>query len=605
MTETKEEPLGILTYVKAQKQGSGAAITVKFTPKYTGHVDRFKISPKLPHSFVFNPMTGIIQGVISNAEKCHPAVHYSVTASNSAGMSEAEVELLPANEILSPPLALRYPGVHNYAPGEKVIFFPNYQGGKPTIYTVTPPLPDGLKLNGVSGEIRGHVRDGRQSYVVEARNICGATSADIKFAVGTAPKNLSFTGMPLMFSSYQRVTLSPSLSGSGKTVAFVVNPPLPNGLKLDASAGVIDGHLGRITLNHLTTYVVSAKNSYGETSFTIKLPGKLVFMYPAVPHQFFVGDVVKLTPTYNGVRPAKFSILPALPKGLFINPSTGEITGEVNKRISGEMQNYAVTVTPEGGDETSEATTHFGINVPIVAAAAGNNWATPVYVVISLIVLGAVMYLIQLLRKKDDDRAAYTKLISAIEDTPREESVSKLPLVFQTRTGLQTVYATHKPLGLVYQKSRLPIKITNVTESHGKDIGVQVGWVLKSINNRELSGFGNFEDIYHIMHEEMCKLPGGVAMTWDIGDRRERTVWAMKKPLGIVFDKSLPITITTETPGHGYDIGIRKGWILKRVNYIDLTRKSTFEEADAVLLEEIDKMLDPQHITSHPQGFLP
>jgi hypothetical protein len=193
-----------------------------------------------------------------------------------------------------------------------------------------------------------------------------------------------------------------------------------------------------------------------------------------------------------------------------------------------------------------------------------------------------------------------------MEDTaPAGETVQRLLLVFETRTGLQTVYATHKPLGLVYQKSRLPIKITNVTESHGKDIGVQVGWVLKSINNRELSGFGNFEDIYHIMHEEMCKLPGGVAMTWDIGDRRERTVWAMKKPLGIVFDKSLPITITTETPGHGYDIGIRKGWILKRVNYIDLTRKSTFEEADAVLLEEIDKMLDPQHITSHPQGFLP
>jgi len=170
-----------------------------------------------------------------------------------------------------------------------------------------------------------------------------------------------------------------------------------------------------------------------------------------------------------------------------------------------------------------------------------------------------------------------------------------MPLVFETRNGEQTVYATHKPLGLVFQKGRLPIKITNVIESHGKDIGVQIGWILKSINDRDITGFGSFADVNHIMHEEICKLPGGVALTWDVGNGKEKTVWAMKKPLGLVFDKVLPIKITIDKFGHGYDIGVRKGWILKRVNYIDLTRRRTFQEADEILISEIDQMLDPGH----------
>merc|ERR1712185_880272 len=148
-----------------------------------------------------------------------------------------------------------------------------------------------------------------------------------------------------------------------------------------------------------------------------------------------------------------------------------------------------------------------------------------------------------------------------------------LPLTFQTGEKETTVYALRKPLGLVFEK-RQPIKINENKEGHGKDLGIRKGWILTHVNNVNVLSMP-FQEADDLLHAAINKLPGDhiIPMRWDTGDGQEITVFARRKPLGLVFERGvLPIKITMESRGHGKDLGIRVGWILKSINNIDVSR---------------------------------
>jgi len=165
------------------------------------------------------------------------------------------------------------------------------------------------------------------------------------------------------------------------------------------------------------------------------------------------------------------------------------------------------------------------------------------------------------------------------------------PITFDTGSGEEeTVWAYSKPLGLEYNKE-LPIKILVDKDGHGRDIGIKVGWIMKAVNGRDITQYEKYEDVLHVMREEVGKLPGGVPLTFIVGggnSTEEKTVWACRAPLGLKYHQDLPVTVSeVEDESHADELGIEVGWVLKSCNYKDVYNKANFAEVNKVLHEEM------------------
>jgi hypothetical protein len=68
-------------------------------------------------------------------------------------------------------------------------------------------------------------------------------------------------------------------------------------------------------------------------------------------------------------------------------------------------------------------------------------------------------------------------------------------------------------------------------------------------------------------------------MVWETPEG-ERTVYATRKPLGVEFHPNFPLTVKREPEGHGKELGVQVGWVLKLVNGVAVKPHS---ETDSVL----------------------
>lgn len=202
----------------------------------------------------------------------------------------------------------------------------------------------------------------------------------------------------------------------------------------------------------------------------------------------------------------------------------------------------------------------------------------------------------------------------------------RVKLTWKTPGGTtEVVHATKKPLNL--RASKAPITILGMKPGHGKEIGIHSGWVLKAINDVDISS-KEFYEVDHMFHDELSKLPDAdagtksqksfwqedqdapeiditksraagmsltrpeparVGLTWETLEGA-KTVYATKKPLGLFFHKDeMPIKLTRQSEGHAKDIGIRIGWVLKAINEVDISDK-TFYEVNHLFHDEIGKL---------------
>merc|ERR1712070_540858 len=84
----------------------------------------------------------------------------------------------------------------------------------------------------------------------------------------------------------------------------------------------------------------------------------------------------------------------------------------------------------------------------------------------------------------------------------------------------------------------------------------------------------------------------GVSLTWDTPDG-EQTVLATKRPLGVQFLAEFPLKVKREPEGHSKEIGVKKGWILKSVNGIDVTAMHDIAKVNEILYREIGEKTVP------------
>jgi hypothetical protein len=160
----------------------------------------------------------------------------------------------------------------------------------------------------------------------------------VEVAFGTDPNNGDEFPQPVVSdytvapATYLRAAVAADNSPVvelGTALGFSVSPALPNGLNLDANTGVISGTPDTATA--AADYTITADFGNGITDdfvLTISVSDPGIVRYGVNPAVYNLGAaIVTNSPVLFGPAPDSFSVSPALPDGLFLDGSTGDITG--------------------------------------------------------------------------------------------------------------------------------------------------------------------------------------------------------------------------------------------------------------------------------------
>lgn len=162
------------------------------------------------------------------------------------------------------------------------------------------------------------------------------------------PAIASYTLFPATYIRNQAIESNAPAIINGSPTGFTVQPALPPGLTLDPSTGVISGTPTAIAAS--TIYSITANFSGGVTNsfpLTLEVRDPGIVGYTASTAVYPVNASIPVnTPVLAGPAPDTFSISPALPPGLTLDPFTGTISGAPSE--SSPTTTYTITATYTG-----------------------------------------------------------------------------------------------------------------------------------------------------------------------------------------------------------------------------------------------------------------
>ncbi len=194
-------------------------------------------------------------------------------------------------------------------------------------------------------------------FRVVVKNGAGSTPSAAAELIMT-PLAPSFSYQPSLRRLTQGLTLFPWVpqnTGGGAT-AWSIAPALPAGLTLDPVTGTVSGT--PTALSATTTHTVTATNATGTGTATLTLavvPAKPSIAYSPSSQTLTAGTAMTpWTPTNSGGTAESWSISPALPQGLSLDPASGALAG--TPMVASPATPYTVTATNGGGTGTATLT---------------------------------------------------------------------------------------------------------------------------------------------------------------------------------------------------------------------------------------------------------
>lgn len=336
----------------------------------------FAINPALPSALVFNAATGAITGIPGVAV---PQAVHTVTITDAASGSVNATFSLVVHPAITTTLAVATKALSvgtaalPFTPVTAVDGTPAYA------FSVAPALPAGLALSATTGEISGTptAAAAAANYTITVTDSVGATSSKILSltvnsalvaGAGTiATKTLTATTAAVAFTPLP-------LAGGTSPYAFAVNPPLPAGLVLSPTTGVISGAAAAAEVSAVYSIVgFDAAGAQVTHSLTLAVNPALVATQ-AIASKVLLTNVVAtaFTPVTvaGGTAAFVYTIVPALPTGLSIAAATGVISGTPTVNLS--TTTFTVTVTDSVSATATQSFT-LGVNTaPVITAQPVN-----------------------------------------------------------------------------------------------------------------------------------------------------------------------------------------------------------------------------------------
>ena len=167
---------------------------------------------------------------------------------------------------------------------------------------------------------------------------------------GAAPASISYALSPAIYTRGIQIQSNVPTNTGGMPTSFSIAPSLPGGLSLDATSGVISGT--PTTVTELIQYTVTGSNFLGTVTTALNLavndqaPTLLTYAQASAIYTKGV-SISSNTPGNSGGMVTSFSVSPALPPGLAIDPMFGNITGTPTSIT--QFGAYTVTGTNTGG----------------------------------------------------------------------------------------------------------------------------------------------------------------------------------------------------------------------------------------------------------------
>jgi len=324
---------------------ANSSITVVPILNYGTTPITYTISPSLPSGLSIDSNTGVISGTPINIQNI---VSYTITASNSIGTTDANINI-KINAPIIAPTGLSYNNINTIQGTTITPVNPTLNAGTSPTYTVSPSLPTGLSINSSTGVISGTPISAQSLtfYTITATNISGNTTALIGITINAiiAPSGLSYSNLIAVINVF--TSLSPTLIAGTSPITYTI-PSLPTGLSINSSTGVISGT--PTILQNSSSYTVTATNSVGSTNTSFNITVKLADVAPTglsynggSPAIQLISTSVSYSPTLNSGTNITYSITPTLPSGLSLNTSTGVISGTTPSFTNDTT--YTVTAT--------------------------------------------------------------------------------------------------------------------------------------------------------------------------------------------------------------------------------------------------------------------
>jgi hypothetical protein len=228
--------------------------------------------------------------------------------------------------------------------------------GPVTFGASTPPLPDGLRFDPATESVVGRLDVPLSgSFVIPLADtkggVLGSANATLSINV-EARKQLTLTsGQPIIGKQYTPAgsVQSATMAGDIAAVDWSISPQLPEGLYFDLTTGEITGtpQVAAVDQTYHITATDHKGGSLGEGSTDIHLSvaardpltldGPSTFSFNLYAPGYF-----NLSESGH-VGEYRFSVAPALPDGIVLDPVTGRIDGTPSAMMSNKLYTFTVT----------------------------------------------------------------------------------------------------------------------------------------------------------------------------------------------------------------------------------------------------------------------